>query len=1252
MKKTLLRSLLFQILISFSDYLKSKKKSTGNHRKQLCFLLIFFYSSLWAQPPHTYTSDNTLFVPAGVTSMDVEAWGAGGSGGGAKGSILDGRSGAGGGGGAYVKGKITTVPGATLAIKVAGVTPIGAAGGNATITGYETILFAAGGKAGAENSAGGTPAGGIGGLDSDSYGSITKTSGGNGGAGSTGVIGLLQGSGAGGKGGGGNGGNGGAGIQSVALGNAPGKNGSDPGGGGGGAMNSLIGLVLGGPQAGGTGGSGQMIVSYTCPTYNISGVSASAGCTTSGNSTILLTSTATSLPVGVYTVTYNLTNPISNGLTTTMNVTTAGSGSFVLSGFNTAVTRDIAITKLTSGACFADISSNNTASIVVSSPSVGGTVGGGTTICSGSVSGVLTLTGNTGNVLNWESSVSPFSTWTPIVNTASTYTSGPLTQTTQFRAVVQNGGCSSAIAIATTVTVNQTPIPAFSVQPGASVCINTDVTYTTLAGQTNYIWSIPGTAGTDYNIISGNISSTNNTVTLQWLNTGDKTVSVRYSSNGCPAVINATNTTAVIKAERGVVNGGLHICQGNPSPLLTFNNYVGTIVRWEYATTTPYVWLPITHTGVTYQPGILTESTSYRAVVKNGTCSEEFAIETRIDVDPLPPAPNILSFTQPNCTVPTGSITLSGLSGSGNILQSDGTVITSRAYSGTSLTISGLPLGKYKFAVENNCSITYSAEITIQYNTWNGSSWSYGTADPSFDDLVDFQEDYNLDKNINACSCTISNDAAVTIQHGRTLNVVKGVHVNYGTLTFADGGSLLQTSSDNNLNTGNIIYQRNSQPIRQADYVYWSSPVKGQKLISVSSSTAADKYFSNDGTKWVMEDRNKVMTVGKGYIIRGPETFSNTVRRPFATTFIGVPNNGDIIGETVAAEKYYLIGNPYPSALHADDFINGNLPVLEGTLYFWTHNTPVVLSGGYQYATDDYAAYNLSGGVGTSTSAPSGSTSGNNNDSPSGDIAAGQSFFAGTVTSGTIVFNNSMRRGGDTNTQFFKSDPTAKALEKNRIWLNITNTQGAFKQLLVGYIEGATDGYDRKYDGNSFDGNKYLDFYSINNEHKLAIQGRGLPFKNTDTVPLGYRTTIAGDFTISIYHVDGNLTLESIYLEDKATNKIHDLRAGNYTFNTEAGTFRDRFVLRYTNKSLGIDDVSSIEDNVWVTVNLKDMKVISNREAIQEVAVFDLSGRLLYEKKNINATELQLLNFRSESQVLLVKVTLESGNSTTKKIVF
>jgi hypothetical protein len=391
------------------------------------------------------------------------------------------------------------------------------------------------------------------------------------------------------------------------------------------------------------------------------------------------------------------------------------------------------------------------------------------------------------------------------------------------------------------------------------------------------------------------------------------------------------------------------------------------------------------------------------------------------------------------------------------------------------------------------------------------------------------------------------------------------------------------------------------------------------------------------------------MTAGKGYIVRGPENYSNTVKQDFPASFFGTPQNGTFTGEAMVGGNFYLLGNPYPSALDANLFVSDvdNRDLLSGTLYFWTHNTPVVLGGAYQYATDDYATWNLSGGTGTRPANSGGAA-------PSGKIGAGQAFFTGTVMSGNVTYKNSMRVGGNSNGQFFKPGKTAKTaeVEKHRLWLNMTNEGGAFKQLLVAYIEGATNGYERLYDGETFDGNKFLDFYSINADKKLAIQGRGLPFTDVDEVPLGYRSTIAGDFTIAIDNVDGNMKTQAIYLEDKKTATIHDLTQSNYTFTTAVGTFADRFVLRYTNKSLGTGDFENVENGVLVSIKDKTIKLLSSKENIKEISVYDISGRVLYNKTKVNSTELQISNLQSSNQVLIVKVTLDNDFTISKKVVF
>ena len=61
------------------------------------------------------------------------------------------------------------------------------------------------------------------------------------------------------------------------------------------------------------------------------------------------------------------------------------------------------------------------------------------------------------------------------------------------------------------------------------------------------------------------------------------------------------------------------------------------------------------------------------------------------------------------------------------------------------------------------------------------------------------------------------------------------------------------------------------------DYTYWSSPVQGQVLRTFSPNTLFDKFYSFNGTNWFVENREGAMTPGRGYIIRAPQAWNNTI---------------------------------------------------------------------------------------------------------------------------------------------------------------------------------------------------------------------------------------------------------------------------------------------------------------------------------------------------------------------------------------
>lgn len=539
-------------------------------------------------------------------------------------------------------------------------------------------------------------------------------------------------------------------------------------------------------------------------------------------------------------------------------------------------------------------------------------------------------------------------------------------------------------------------------------------------------------------------------------------------------------------------------------------------------------------------------------------------------------------------------------------------------------------------------------KLCLDSTVWNGITWSNGF--PSGGKEISFKEDYEALTTTNVCSCSIDEGKKVRLLSGNTLGI-EFSYLGSGILTLEDSASLYQ-NDDEVINLGIIHLKRKSSLIIKSDYTFWSSPVQNQKLIDVSSDTALDKFFLFDSLidDWTKENPSNSMTVGKGYIIRGPLSFSANVRKQFEAIFKGIPNNGKINYNLELAKGFSLIGNPYPSALNADEFLNENKSKITGTLYFWTHNTPINLSLEKQYTTDDYAVYNLLGGVGTRGAL----TSGINETIPDGTIGAGQAFFVGNKQSGLIEFNNSMRIAGR-NSIFFKPSKSNKdedVIEKHRIWLNFESSDGLFKQILLGYIKGATNSYDDSYDAVTFDGNRFIDFYSIIGNKKLVIQGRALPFTITDTIPLAYRTTIADDFTISIDHADGDLSNQDIYLEDKTTGIVHDLTASNYTFKTATGTFTDRFILRYTYKTLEIKDFENPEMDILVSVKNKIIDIMSSKENIREVIVFDVLGKKVYHKNKIDANALKISNLQSGNQILLVKVTLENGNIINKKIIF
>jgi hypothetical protein len=106
-----------------------------------------------------------------------------------------------------------------------------------------------------------------------------------------------------------------------------------------------------------------------------------------------------------------------------------------------------------SGVCSTGFS--DTVRISVDANTVAGTLAGSATVCAGSNSGTLALTGTRGKVLHWESSVDNGTNWAVIADTAMQLTYKNIITTTQYRALVQNGVCAVQYSNAISVTATQ-----------------------------------------------------------------------------------------------------------------------------------------------------------------------------------------------------------------------------------------------------------------------------------------------------------------------------------------------------------------------------------------------------------------------------------------------------------------------------------------------------------------------------------------------------------------------------------------------------------------------------------------------------------------------------------------------------------------------------------------------------------------------------------------------------------------------------
>ncbi|TJY35860.1 choice-of-anchor D domain-containing protein [Pontimicrobium aquaticum] len=528
-----------------------------------------------------------------------------------------------------------------------------------------------------------------------------------------------------------------------------------------------------------------------------------------------------------------------------------------------------------------------------------------------------------------------------------------------------------------------------------------------------------------------------------------------------------------------------------------------------------------------------------------------------------------------------------------------------------------------------------------------------------------------LDAGLNPIEFSVQNDSELNVSW----------YLKLDGLIDLEGESQLVQGSDSTLdiNSKGTIERDQQGTADLYTYNYWAAPVGVTSTISNNNNYTLPDVL-NDGTTpaipssinwltsgydgtsgspvgiadyWIWKYANRVsdnypswqhvrstgsLQPGEGYTMKGTTNTSGAIFTEQNYVFNGKPHNGDIT-LTLSAGNDYLIGNPYASAIDANEFILDNISdgagragsnIINGTLYFWEHfaSSTHILSeyqGGYgaytlitgTAAINNDVRINHTGGLTSSKGAPE------------RYIPVAQGFFVTADTGGSITFKNSQRtfkteaadpsvfmRVNDGKSKQKKSSvTTSKTTNDTRevIKLYFDSPKGYHRQIAVGIDSNTTDGHDIGYDAPLIEDNVEDMFWTFDN-NKFVIQGVS-DFNINRTLPLGVKIDQEGTATIRVDYLENIPIDTNIYLLDKELEIYHDLRESNYEVFLTIGEHYDRFEITFSNGEEEVDPIEGLTKTNLHFSNDKESIIVINPDnlIINSVKMVNILGQSVFK---------------------------------------
>jgi len=434
---------------------------------------------------------------------------------------------------------------------------------------------------------------------------------------------------------------------------------------------------------------------------------------------------------------------------------------------------------------------------------------------------------------------------------------------------------------------------------------------------------------------------------------------------------------------------------------------------------------------------------------------------------------------------------------------------------------------------------------------------------------------------------------------------------------------------------------------------------------------------------WAKIEKNTSLSPGIGYTQKG----TGTPLTEQQYIFQGKPNNGTILvdvedrggpGSVAGTSKTeFLLGNPYPSAIDISQFIDDNAGVIDGVVQLWqqwsgnSHNLDAY-NGGYAQVTKLGAvrASQFVGLEGAHTSGLEGTKV------PSRYLPVSQGFIVEVVSDGVVEFNNGQRvfikesdADGSFNngSVFMKGDnkkvksATSKAtvkkadsIQKIRLEFSSVTGPNTKRELLLGFSEETTDGYDYGYDAETHD--------ASNNDLTLSMEGKNMNMQAYSkitpdkVVPLNFRSSGDNTFEIRISELENIEEGQEVYLRDNLTGEYFNLMQDQpYRFTSVPGMFNKRLeiVFRDAASTLSMAEATTEENYIYYDKGNNVLYAKQLEGDVTRLGLYSITGQSVMELMDV---ERGMLNDGIELPVMasgtyIAVFRMDTNQVITKKLI-